>query len=123
MGECGRGLIEHRRVSIEGASEKLVAQLTSRQKQYDSKGREKRESKSDMRSRGLESCDQADALVGSIMLALGGLREGVSRSDLAWIRFGGGWQCGEAVRFSEETLSSDGVWDVNRVPRYPFNMR
>ena len=118
-------LIEHRRVRIEGATEKLVAQLTSRQKQYDSKGREKLESKSDMRSRGLGSCDQADALVGSIMLALGGREGGISRSDLAWIRFGGGQQLfsGEAVRFSEEEPSSDGVWDVSRIARYPFNMR
>ena len=33
--------IEHRKIMLLGANEKLVAQLTSRQKLYDSKGREK----------------------------------------------------------------------------------
>jgi hypothetical protein len=58
------------------------------------------------------------------MLALGGLREGLTRSDLAWIRFGGGQQLfsGEALRFNEEAAPSDGVWDTSRIPRYPFNM-
>jgi hypothetical protein len=48
--------------------EKLVAQLTSRRKQYDSKGREKLESKADLRARGVESPDRADALIGAIIL-------------------------------------------------------
>ena len=45
-----------------------VAQLTSRRKQYDSKGREKLESKADLRARGVESPDRADALIGAIIL-------------------------------------------------------
>ena len=117
-------LIEHRRVVIP-CDEKLVAQLTSRQKLYDSKGRERLESKADMRARGLESPDRADALIGSIMLAFGMKGGAVTERDLAGIRFGGGQQLfsGEAVRFSEEAPSSDGVWDVSRIARYPFNMR
>ena len=46
-----------------------VAQLTSRRKQYDSKGREKLESKADLRARGVESPDRADAIIGAIILA------------------------------------------------------
>src|SRR6516165_12647535 len=49
--------------------EKLVAQLTSRRKLYDSKGRERLESKADLRARGVESPDRADALIGAIILA------------------------------------------------------
>ena len=36
---------------------------------YDSKGREKLESKADLRARGVESPDRADALIGAIVLA------------------------------------------------------
>jgi hypothetical protein len=61
-------LIERRAVIIPN-DEKLVAQLTSRRKQYDSKGREKIESKADLRARGVESPDRADAIMGSIILA------------------------------------------------------
>ena len=60
-------LIERRAVIIPN-DEKLVAQLTSRRKQYDSKGREKLESKADLRARGVESPDRADALIGAIIL-------------------------------------------------------
>jgi hypothetical protein len=100
-------LIEQRRVRIEGASEKLVAQLTSRQKLYDSKGRERLESKGDMRARGVESPDLADALIGGIMLAFGGRGGGVSLADLRGIKYGrvGGEPRlfgGEAVVFGEE---------------------
>lgn len=59
--------IERRAVIIPN-DEKLVAQLTSRRKQYDSKGREKLESKADLRARGVESPDRADALIGAIIL-------------------------------------------------------
>ena len=48
--------------------EKLIAQPTSRRKLYDSKGREKLESKTDLRARGVESPDRADALIGAIVL-------------------------------------------------------
>jgi hypothetical protein len=49
------------------SDEKLIAQLTSRRKLYDSKGREKLESKADLRARGVESPDRADALIGAIV--------------------------------------------------------
>ena len=44
-------LVERRQIIIP-SGEKLVAQLTSRRKLYDSKGREKLESKADLASRG-----------------------------------------------------------------------
>jgi hypothetical protein len=60
-------LIERRQIIIPN-DEKLIAQLTSRRKLYDSKGRERLESKADLRARGVESPDRADALIGSIVL-------------------------------------------------------
>jgi phage terminase large subunit len=63
-------LIEHRRIIIPN-DEKLIAQLTSRRKLYDSKGREKLESKADLAARGVESPDRADALIGAIMMGIG----------------------------------------------------
>jgi phage terminase large subunit len=60
-------LIERRQIRIPN-DEKLIAQLTSRRKLYDSKGREKLESKADLRGRGAESPDRADALIGAIVL-------------------------------------------------------
>jgi hypothetical protein len=51
--------------------EKLVAQLTSRRKLYDSRGRERLESKTDLRARGVESPDRADAIIGAIIMASG----------------------------------------------------
>ena len=63
-------LIERRLISIPN-DEKLIAQLTSRRKLYDSKGRERLESKDDLAGRGVESPDRADALIGSIMLGIG----------------------------------------------------
>src|SRR5271165_844570 len=59
--------IERREIVLP-LDEKLVAQLTSRRKLYDSKGRERLESKADMRARGLESPDLADAVIGAVML-------------------------------------------------------
>jgi hypothetical protein len=61
-------LIERRAIIIPN-DEKLVAQLCSRRKQYDSRGRERLESKADLRARGVESPDRADAIIGSIILA------------------------------------------------------
>jgi hypothetical protein len=61
-------LIERRAVQIPN-DEKLVAQLTSRRKMYDSRGRERLESKADLRARGVESPDRADALIGAIVMA------------------------------------------------------
>ncbi len=61
----------------------LIAQLTSRRGWPDSKGRLQLESKADMRNRGLRSPDRADAVLGTMLPALGGgwsaatLREGV----------------------------------------------
>jgi hypothetical protein len=63
-------LIERRPISIPN-DEKLIAQLTSRRKLYDSKGRERLESKADLAARGVESPDRADALIGAIMLGIG----------------------------------------------------
>src|SRR6266700_4026916 len=60
-------LIELRQIIIPN-DEKLIAQLTSRRKLYDSKGRERLESKADLRARGVESPDRADALIGAIVL-------------------------------------------------------
>jgi phage terminase large subunit len=61
-------LIERRQIIIPN-DEKLVGQLSSRRKLYDSKGREKLESKADLRSRGVESPDRADATIGAIVMA------------------------------------------------------
>jgi hypothetical protein len=63
-------LIERRQIIIPN-DEKLIAQLTSRRKLYDSKGRERLESKADLAARGVESPDRADALIGAIMLGIG----------------------------------------------------
>ena len=60
-------LIERRQLIIPN-DEKLIAQLTSRRKLYDSEGRERLESKADLRARGVESPDRADALIGAIVL-------------------------------------------------------
>jgi hypothetical protein len=38
---------------------------------YDSKGRERLESKADLASRGIESPDRADSIIGAIMMRLG----------------------------------------------------
>jgi hypothetical protein len=62
-------LIERRIISIPN-DEKLIAQLTSRQKLYDSKGRERLESKGDLKGRGGDSPDRADALIGAVMMRL-----------------------------------------------------
>jgi hypothetical protein len=64
-------LIERRAIVIPG-DERLSAQLTSRRKLYDSKGREKLEPKDDLASRGVESPDRADALIGAVMMGIGG---------------------------------------------------
>ena len=45
------------------------------------------ESKADMRARGLESPDRADALIGAIMLALG-TQGGISRRTMSEIKLG-----------------------------------
>jgi hypothetical protein len=84
-----RELIEYRKIVL-SADEKLVAQLTSRRKLYDSKGREKLESKGDMWARGLESPDRADALIGAVMLGIGARGNGaIGERELAGISFGG----------------------------------
>ena len=81
-------LIEHQKIVLLGADEKLVAQLTSRRKLYDSKGREKLESKTDMRARGLESPDRADAVIGAAVMSLPGFTGGITMETLAGIQFG-----------------------------------
>jgi hypothetical protein len=96
-------LIEHRKIVL-SADEKLVAQLTSRRKLYDSKGREKLESKADMRARGVESPDRADAVVGAVMLNRHGIGGGITARELAGITFGGGRRLfgGETVSFEDD---------------------
>ena len=61
-------LIERQQMIIPN-DEKLIAQLTSRRKLYDSRGRERLDSKADLRARGVESPDRADAIIGAIILA------------------------------------------------------
>ena len=104
------------------ADEKLVAQLTSRQKLYDSKGRERLESKADLRSRGVVSPDRADALIGAIMLGIFGHGGAITAADMPWITFGrSAFGPGEPVTFDEEErLTMEGVQDVSQVGRYPF---
>jgi phage terminase large subunit len=80
-------LIEHRKIVLPD-DEKLVAQLTSRQKLYDSKGRERLESKADMRARGLESPDRADALIGAVMLGAPLASGAIGARELSGICFG-----------------------------------
>jgi hypothetical protein len=82
--------VEHQKIVLSN-DEKLIAQLTSRRKLYDSKGRERLESKADMRARGLESPDRADALIGAIMPGIGARGNGaIGERELTEIRFGGG---------------------------------
>jgi hypothetical protein len=80
-------LVERRLIRIPN-DEKLIAQLTSRRKLYDSKGREKLESKAELASRGVESPDRADALIGAVMLGIGSeaLNPRMSASDLAMMQ-------------------------------------
>jgi hypothetical protein len=71
-------LIQNRQIIIKDAKpdrlERLVKQLTSRQKIYDSEGRERLEPKDKMKARGLRSPDLADALVGAVMMGPGSHR-------------------------------------------------
>jgi hypothetical protein len=82
-------LIERQLIVIPN-EEKLIAQLTSRRKLYDSKGREKLESKVDLANRGVESPDRADALIGAVMMGIGGdsyaLNPGARQADLAMMQ-------------------------------------
>jgi hypothetical protein len=76
-------LVERRQIIIPN-DEKRIAQLTSRRKLYDSKGREKLESKADLRARGVESPDRADALIGAIVLG--------QESQIDWKEVGEDWK-------------------------------
>jgi hypothetical protein len=71
-------LIENRQIIIRDVKpdrlERLVKQLTSRQKIYDSDGRERLEPKDKMKARGLRSPDLADALVGATIMGPGSHR-------------------------------------------------
>jgi hypothetical protein len=80
-------LVEHRKIVL-AADERLVAQLTSRRKLYDSKGRERLESKADMRARGLESPDRVDALIGAVMLGAPFGTGAIGARELSGICFG-----------------------------------
>jgi len=74
-------LIERRAVILPN-DEKLVAQLTSRRKLYDSRGRERLESKADLRARGVESPDRADAIIGAIIMAQDRQIDGATAREL-----------------------------------------
>ena len=104
-----------------------MAQLTSRRKLYDSKGREKLEAKADMRGRGLESPDRADAIIGAVMLGNPGLGGGITARELGRIKFGsppgGRLFDSAAVRFDEELTSGGPSVDLREVERYPFGRR
>ena len=80
-------LVEHRKI-VFAADEKLVAQLTSRRKLYDSKGREKLESKAEMRARGLESPDRADAVIGAAVMSLPGFTGSITLDTLTGMQLG-----------------------------------
>jgi len=82
-----------------------VAQLTSRRKMYDSKGREKLESKAEMRARGLESPDRADAIIGAAVMALPGFGGGITMDTLAGMQFGQPW--GGRALFDLEQVTFD----------------
>ena len=71
-------------------------------------GRERLESKADMRARGLESPDRADALIGAIMLALG-TQGGISRRTMSEIKLG---VPGEGLYFGEpfDGFGEEGLW-------------
>jgi hypothetical protein len=79
-------LIERKAIQIPN-DEKLVAQLTSRRKMYDSRGRERLESKADLRARGIESPDRADAVIGAIILAQGRQSDRVTARELRELRY------------------------------------
>ena len=78
-------LIERKAVILPN-DEKLVAQLTSRRREYDSKGRERLESKAGLRTRGVESPDRADAIIGAIILAQDRQSDGVTARELRELR-------------------------------------
>ena len=111
-----------RRELVLPADERLVAQLSSRRKLYDSKGRERLESKADMRARGLGSPDLADAVIGAVMLCqpVGGA---VTEKDLARIRFGspaGAQMFGNERSAGGAESSEFAGQDVSTVGRYPL---
>lgn len=83
-------LIERKMIRLPSGDEKLTAQLTSRRKLYDSRGREKLESKADLAARGVESPDRADALIGAVMMGPGSdpyiLNPGARQAYMDWMR-------------------------------------
>lgn len=78
-------LVERRQIIIPNC-EKLISQLTSRRKLYDSKGREKLESKADMKARGVESPDRADAVIGASVLGTSRVNGARLAAELQGIR-------------------------------------
>ena len=119
-----RRLVEERKIILP-VDEELLKQLSLRRLQYDAKARIQLEPKQSLKARGCPSPDKADACIGAVVLSVPGYSGGLTHRDLAGIQFGGGQQLfsGEAVRFNEEAGFSDGVWDISRIARYPFNMR
>jgi hypothetical protein len=83
--DCFALMIERREIILP-PDEKLIAQLTNRRREYDSKGRLKLESKADLKARGGESPDRADALIGAAMLAHGPGSGRLSQADIDLMR-------------------------------------
>jgi hypothetical protein len=82
-----RRLAEKREIILPKDGE-LLKQLSSRRLQFDSRARIQLESKELMRSRGCRSPDRADAVINAVVLSMGGYGGGVTRRDLAGIRYG-----------------------------------
>lgn len=103
-------LIENRQIIIKDAKpdrlERLIKQLTSRRKIYDSDGRERLEPQDQMKARGLRSPDLADALVGAVMMGPG--------SD--------GYAANPGLRIQEEEAIKHAARHLER-NRSPFHVR
>jgi hypothetical protein len=65
-------LVTNRRVILPD-NERLLQQLSNRRKEYDAKARIRLESKQDMKGRGVDSPDLADAVIMAAMTGWGGL--------------------------------------------------
>lgn len=74
----GFGVLVNNRRVILPKDERLIAELSNRRKEYDSKGRIKLESKADMKARGASSPDLADALILASMTGWGGFAKNQS---------------------------------------------
>jgi len=80
-----------------------------------------------MCARGLPSPDRADAVIGAGVLSAPGYSGAIRARDLAGIAFGRPGPrlfSSEQITFADETPPErEGVLDIGRVARYPFNMK